>query len=149
MIKQLLRILFFSLLLAGAIAVVHTRFAKQQIVLCQQDKLPAHKLCYKTVQQRFAPQDIVWIDARSQDAFERKSIDANVYALRMDSNYQNLLRQAMPALLDGSVIVIFCDKNCSASEEIYKRLKDPDLAIDAEIYVLEGGWDAIQLNRYK
>lgn len=138
-----------SVLVAALIAFVHTRFAKQQIVLCQQDKLPAHKLCYSTLQQRFAPDDIVWIDARPQDAFERKTIDAKVYALRMDGNYQSLLSRVMPELLDAKVIVIFCDKHCNASEEIYKRLKDPDLAIDADIFVLEGGWDAIQLNRYK
>lgn len=105
---------------------------------------PGH-ICLSTVKESWKDK-VVWVDARSQDAFERGTIQAHVVPIRNDSKAQELLASAMPALhqagFENSCIIVFCDRNCSASTEIADKLKT--FQLQAPIFILEGGWDEIR-----
>lgn len=113
---------------------------------CDPANLPPGHICLATAKETWNDK-IVWVDARSQDAFERGTVKARrVVPLRNDSRAQELLAEAMPALhqagFEQSCIVVFCDRNCSASTEIADKLKT--FQLQAPIYILEGGWDEIR-----
>ena len=154
---QMLRLALLLALVVTGIWYVHTHWIGYQKIVCDDAALPEGHICLKTVMNDWNSK-ILWVDARSQDAFERTTIpDADgrrhlaamtVVPLRNDAQAQKLLSEAMPYLLqagaEGQKIVVFCDKSCNASEDIAEKLRNPDLGIDAPIYVLEGGWDSLR-----
>lgn len=154
---QMLRLVLLLALVVTGIWYSHTHWLGYQKTVCDPAKLPEGHICLKTVMDDWKG-NVLLIDARSQDAFERTTTpeaDGHrrlstlaVLPLRNDAQAQKLLGEAMPYLLqaesEGKKIVIFCDKSCNASEDIASKLRNPDLGIDAPIYVLDGGWDSIR-----
>ena len=144
-------------LLTSLIWYIHTDIQEYKRFSCNPAELKPHHICLPTVLEDWK-ENVLWIDARSQDAFERtatKEGDSSftllglpIIPLRNDSQAEELLIQAMPALLKASQedkkIVIFCDASCSSSEEIAQKLRNPNLGLQSEIYVLEGGWEALR-----
>lgn len=81
--------------------------------------------------------DYVLVDARSPEAYEEGHIPEaiNLYAGAFDDQVIGLLEVWNPE----HAVVVYCDsRQCDASEELAKRLRD-DFQMD-QIYVLKGGW---------
>ena len=60
-----------------------------------------------------------------------------------DKLFDEALDRLQQAAERGEPVVVFCTGACTAAEDIARRLKESDL-VEAPIYVLEGGWDAIK-----
>lgn len=143
-IYQAIKVVVVAGVLAAGLWFVHSKILGHNRIACVQAQLPEGRVCPETVFGVWKGKDVLWIDARPMDAFERGTVkNARVKALRMDENYNQLLTDAMSEMVNADVIVVFCDKSCTASTDVAHRLKDPNLGIDAEIYVLEGGWEGI------
>jgi rhodanese-related sulfurtransferase len=83
--------------------------------------------------------ECVLVDARSPDVYEAGHIpDAiNVYAGTFDDQVIGLLEVWNPE----HAVVVYCgSRQCGASEELAKRLRD-DFQMD-QVYVLKGGWQS-------
>lgn len=143
-------------LVAAGIWYLHSEVLGYKRNICVQAELSEGHVCLSTVMKDWDGR-VLWVDARSQDAFERSTtVDAGgvrrlgvggqVLPLRNDLQGETLLAQAMPRFLEaeGLKIVVFCDKSCQSADEVAARLRSPDLGIEAPVYVLEGGWDALR-----
>ena len=127
-----------------------TWFAPARIV-CEQDKLDAEgkgHICWHTLMQRYAPDKIIWIDARSEADYEKNRLaGTNAYPIRpgvqRDEFFLNVEERLFNATERGECIVVFCTASCTASDEISAYLRDEG-GLDAPVYVLQGGWDTIK-----
>lgn len=83
----------------------------------------------------------VLVDARSPEVYEAGHIPEaiNVYAGTFDDQILGLLDVWNPE----HAVVVYCDsRQCGASEELAKRLRD-DFQME-QVYVLKGGWQSYQ-----
>lgn len=127
-----------------------TWFAPARVV-CVQDKLDAEgkgHICWHTLMQRYAPDKIIWIDARSEADYEKNRLaGTNAYPIRpgaqRDEFFLNVEERLFHATERGECIVVFCTASCTASDEISAYLRDEG-GLDAPVYVLQGGWDTIK-----
>lgn len=126
-----------------------TWFAAHRVPRCEQATLPAGRMCLETLRQQYG-EKIVWVDARSQSDFELNHLmlgDNRMFPIRQGEDKEQLTDAAMERMRDaherGECIVVFCKGDCGAAEEIAKHLRTLGL-IDAPIYTLEGGWDALK-----
>lgn len=145
-----LKLLLAILLLAIGIAALDLRIIQPlRTPPCKPETLEEGHICLSQVLKTWQNK-VLWIDARKQDDFERHTItQAPVYPIRpADSNYQELLANAMEALMSaeakGFCIVIFCSRDCSSSVAVANELKKPEYEIHAPIFILEGGWDELR-----
>jgi len=84
--------------------------------------------------------DVIWIDARSREAFSREHIPGAIY-FDSTSEADSLLRVLELWLEAPRTIVVYCaDESCGTSRKVADRLR-ANLP-DAEIYSLKGGWQA-------
>lgn len=157
LLNQMIRLALLLGLVVTGIWYAHTHWVGYEKKICNPAQLAKGRVCLKTIMDEWKG-NVLWVDARSQDAFERSTIpdetgarhlaSITVIPLRNDSQAQKLLTEAMPYLLQAETehknIVVFCDKSCNAAENIAEKLKDPSLGIDAPIYVLEDGWDSLR-----
>lgn len=151
------RLALFVGVLTLAIYYIHTEYFGYKRFICNPAQLKPDHICLATILHDWNSK-VLWVDARSQDAFERTTTrqpdgtwalkGIPVVPLRNDSQGEELLEKAMPQLLSaqsrGLRIVIFCDISCSSSTEIAQILRNPSLGIEAPIVILEGGWDALR-----
>jgi rhodanese-related sulfurtransferase len=84
-----------------------------------------------------ASSDLVWVDARSSDYFERGHVTGAL--LLNDENWDAMLGSVFEAWQPSKVLVVYCDAGCSASHKVAERLRE--IGMDP-VYVLKGGYDA-------
>lgn len=83
--------------------------------------------------------DVLWIDARREDAFAAGHIPGAV-PLREDA-WENLLPGFIEAWQTGQRVVVYCDGGgCAAARSVADRLRR-EFALENVAY-LEGGWEA-------
>lgn len=126
-----------------------TWFAPHRVPPCAQETLPAGRMCLETLMQQYRDH-VVWVDARSQSDFELNHLvlgDNRMFPIRKGADMQQLTDAALARLMEaqerGECIVVFCSGDCGAAEEIAAELRSLGL-IEAPIYTLEGGWDALK-----
>lgn len=130
--------------------------APRRLPLCAQDRLPQGRICLETALKRWmrpgepGKYNIVWVDARSENDYELHHLimsEDRVFPVRPGANMQHLLDAAIERLMDaearGECIIVFCTRECNASTEIAEEIQRTGL-IQAPVYVLEGGWDALK-----
>lgn len=84
---------------------------------------------------------VMWVDARPEEEFAADHIPGAT--LLNAENWDSLLPVALNAWMPGKVVVVYCSKkNCGASGEIARRLREE--ANLQNVFVLEGGWEAWQ-----
>lgn len=86
---------------------------------------------------------LLWVDARSADAFAHGHVEGAVHLApeSFDDQIDGLFERWEP----GMKVVIYCDSgNCNASAEVAERLRLAfgELATE-DIFVLRGGWIAL------
>ena len=147
---QFIRLGIAILLLAMVLYWVDaTWYAPDRLPTCVQANLPANRICLETVHNQYNNK-AVWIDARSASDYEIHRLilsDAPVYPIRKGPDMAHQIDAAIASMLEaadtGACIVIFCKGDCTASEEIAAELRNLGI-IEAPIYTLEGGWDALK-----
>lgn len=124
-------------------------FDDKRLPACEDSKIPAGHICLDSLLAKWGER-IVWIDARSQGDFEINHLqlaDNRLFQIQTGSQKQAQIDAAMERLMASSeqkeCIVIFCTLECSKSDDVAAELRELEL-IDAPIYVLEGGWEAIR-----
>src|SRR5947209_2615965 len=81
----------------------------------------------------------LWIDARSDEQFEKQHIPGAI-SLNED-RWNELLPQTMTAWSPEKRLVVYCSsQSCALSREVARRLRDE--AGLKNVYVLHGGWEA-------
>ena len=131
-------------------------FAPNRLPPCAQEELPEGRICLETALKRWmrpgepGKYNIVWVDARSENDYELHHLilsEDRVFPIRPGADIQQLLDAAIERLIDaeerGEAIVIFCTRACNSSTEVAEEIRRTGL-IQAPIYVLEGGWDALK-----
>lgn len=126
-------------------------FAPGRMPACVQEKLPEGRVCPDTL---LAMRDsvIIWIDARSESDFEVRHMELpenNMFPIRPGELMQDQMDTAMSRLTEigpNDAVVVFCSGGCSTAEEVAAALRETGV-IEAPVYVLEGGWDAIKDNK--
>lgn len=126
-----------------------TWFAPKRLPACVQADLPQGRVCLETLRTRHHDK-VVWVDARSLADYELNHLvlsENRMFPIRKGEDFQHLLDAAMERLLaaadNGECIVVFCKGDCGAAEEIAAELRNLGM-IEAPIYTLEGGWDALK-----
>ncbi len=150
---QTLRLGFAIVALAFLIYWVDAAFfAPGRLPACRQELLPPGRICLDTLQAQGVDK-VIWIDARSQSDYEVNHLmlsDNRMFPIRPGAQFEQQVDAAIDRLVGaaerGEKVVVFCTRECSSAEEIAGRLRDLGM-IDAPIYVLEGGWDALKRAR--
>ena len=146
---QVLRLGLAIVALALVLYWVDSAFLRdKRLPACVQEKLPPDRVCLDSVFLRWGGK-VVWIDARSESDFELSHLllqEKRMFPIRsgeFDKLFDEALDRLQQAAERGEPVVVFCTGACTAAEEIARRIKESDL-VEAPIYVLEGGWDAIK-----
>lgn len=126
-----------------------TWFAAHRVPPCVQAQLPEGRKCLETLRREYRD-NIVWVDARSESDFELNHLvfsDNRMFPIRKGADMEQLTDAALSRLMEaqerGECIAVFCTGDCGAAEEIAAELRSLGL-IEAPIYALEGGWDALK-----
>ncbi|TVP79261.1 MAG: rhodanese-like domain-containing protein [Puniceicoccaceae bacterium] len=86
--------------------------------------------------------DVIWIDARSLEAFEQAHAPGALFIDEGDWD-TGLLELMDHWLTEPRAIVVYCgSESCDTSQRVADRLREA--LPEAEIYSLKGGWDAWQ-----
>lgn len=155
--SQVVRIGFGIVLLAIVLGGVDALwFAPGRLPGCDPATLPEGRICLEMVlKSQMNPREpgkynIVWVDARSENDYELHHLvfaEDRMFPVRPGADMQRLLDAAIERLIDaearGECIVVFCTRSCNAAEEIAEEIRRTGL-VQAPIYVLEGGWDALK-----
>ncbi len=146
---QLLRLGFAIVALAFLLYWVDAAFfAPGRLPACRQEQLPEGRICLDTLHAQGIDK-VVWIDARSESDYELNHLmlsDNRAFPIRSGARYEQQVDAAIDRLISagerGEKVVVFCTRDCDSAEDIAARLRALGM-IDAPIYVLEGGWDAL------
>ena len=127
-------------------------FAPNRLPACVAAELPEGHVCLEETLKQWGKK-IVWVDARSLSDYEVSHLqlaENRMFAIRPGSEKDAQVDAAADRLIQcaerGECIVVFCSQDCSKAEDIAKDLRELGL-IEAPVYVLEGGWDAIQQHK--
>ncbi|MBR4107137.1 MAG: rhodanese-like domain-containing protein [Akkermansia sp.] len=128
-------------------------FAPHRLPLCVQAELPPGRMCLETLHARYKNK-VVWVDARSAADFELNHLmlsENRMFPIRKGPEMPHLVDAAIGRLLEageqGECIVVFCSGDCTAAEDVAQELRDLGM-LDAPIYTLEGGWDALRADGF-
>lgn len=146
---QLVRLGFIIVALALVLYWVDAAwFAPRRLPPCVQSELPEGRICMATLTSKWQG-NVVWIDARSESDYEINHLmlqDNRMFPIRPGARRQELLDAALERLIaakeKGECIVVFCTNDCASSTEIADELRQLGL-IEAPVYVLQGGWNAL------
>jgi rhodanese-related sulfurtransferase len=102
-----------------------------------QSPIPASELV--TVNQaRSWGDNVIWVDARPDNEFERDHIPGAI--LLNEDRWNELLPQFLGQWSPERKIIVYCSaQSCNASREVAKRLRDE--AQLKNVFVLDGGWE--------
>lgn len=142
-----------GLIITGLAAILYwvdsTWMAPKRIPPCVQKNLPDDRICLETALSSYGNK-IIWIDARSAADFELNQLmlsDNRMFPIRKGVQMQQQIDSAIGRLIEaqerGECIVVFCTNDCSSADEIAAELRALGI-IDAPIFTLEGGWDALK-----
>ncbi len=116
--------------------------------LCDQSTLPEGVLCVETLQREWENR-VVWIDTRHDNDYTTNHLifpDRRMFRIQSGVKMQGQLDAALTRLIEAQekneCILVFCKKGCDSADYIAQKLRETEL-IDAPIYVLSDGWDAL------
>ncbi|MCM8537143.1 MAG: rhodanese-like domain-containing protein [Lentisphaeraceae bacterium] len=107
---------------------------ENKLHLQKQDKLSVD------VQTALTFKNILWLDARSKNKYEKDHVPEALYVSFAD--WEASLAQIFERYSDDQVIIVYCNEECSTSKNIASQLRQ-ELGND-RIYYLIGGFDAWQ-----
>lgn len=82
--------------------------------------------------------NVIWVDARPEEEFEREHVPNAV--LLNEDRWNELLPKMLAAWSPEKRVVVYCSsQSCGASREVARRLREE--AGLKNVFVLEGGWE--------
>jgi rhodanese-related sulfurtransferase len=82
--------------------------------------------------------NVIWVDARPDNEFERDHIPGAI--LLNEDRWNELLPQFLGQWSPERNVVVYCSaQSCNASREVAKRLREE--AQLKNVFVLDGGWE--------
>ncbi|MEM9081618.1 MAG: rhodanese-like domain-containing protein [Verrucomicrobiota bacterium] len=104
----------------------------------QNEPLRDDEVTLELVSERWG-EEVIWIDARQQDAYEAGHIEGAF--LLNKQGWTDQLWEIWTVLESATKpVVVYCDSGgCKASREVADRLRSTTPLED--VYVLRGGWD--------
>lgn len=83
--------------------------------------------------------NVLWVDARPEEEFEREHIPGAV--LLNEDRWNELLPQMLAAWSPEKRVIVYCNsESCGSSREVARKLREQ--AQLKNVFVLEGGWEA-------
>ena len=83
--------------------------------------------------------NVIWVDARPDEEFEREHIPGAI-SLNED-RWNELLPQMLTTWSPEKQVVVYCSsESCGSSREVARKLREQ--ARLKNVFVLEGGWEA-------
>jgi rhodanese-related sulfurtransferase len=80
----------------------------------------------------------IWIDARSDEEFQRNHVPGAI--LLNEDRWNDLLGPFLATWSPDKKVVVYCSsQSCNASREVARRLREE--AQLKNVFVLEGGWE--------
>lgn len=135
-----------GILLLSCVAAAVTYFyrgAPERGVVCDPAAMKPDELCLETVLDELEG-NVLWIDARMRRDWERDGVPGSLlWNLDPGEDAQAFEAEAMARLIDGPKVVVYCgDESCGVSRQVAERIRA--LGLGTEVYVLHGGWRALQ-----
>ncbi len=148
-IPSLLRLGLIFMLVAGVLALMdRVYFQDAQKSVCVQADLAEGELCIATVTKEWG-QRVVWVDTRHDNDFMTNHLifpDNRMFRIqpgvKMQAQFDAALTRLFEASEKNECIVVFCKKGCDSASEVAIYLRESGM-VDAPVYVLSGGWDAL------
>lgn len=152
--KQFVQLgLAMAVLAAALYALDAAVFAPRRVPPCVQAQLPPGRVCLQTLLQQYGRDKVVWIDARSETDYRTDHLQdapGRLFPVRKGEQMQDQLDAALERMLEaaerGECVAVFCTGGCGAAEEIAAEIRSLGM-VEAPVYVLEGGWDALRDER--
>ena len=135
-----------SVVLVSGTAAVATWALKggpEREVACDSAKLKPGYLCFGDAQQL---PGVLWVDARTRDLWEQNGFPESVLLTDHPSeDFPSLMAEAFESLATAEAVVVYCaTEGCGSSEPVAQKIRELELIPADQIYVLAGGWKALQ-----
>lgn len=137
--SAILQALVIVALAAGAAVLTHEYHPRAPALSLIEAPVQKDEVNLRQVQERWKG-DVVWIDARSEEVYQKGHIPGALLLNEQGFNEQSF---ALMDVLQTTTkpVIIYCDgEKCDASRTIHKRLLEV-FPLD-NCYVLKGGWPA-------
>ncbi|TDU72828.1 rhodanese-like domain-containing protein [Prosthecobacter fusiformis] len=141
MSASVLQAALLVVLAAGAAAITHAVHPRAPALYLSEAPLREDEVSLKQIQERWQG-DVIWLDARPQEVFEK----GHIPEARMlnEQGFQEQLLELLDVLqtTDKPVIIYCGGEKCEASRTIREKLL-PLVPLE-HCYILKGGWPAWQ-----
>lgn len=148
-LTQTLGILLLSAI--SAVGIYICVGAPDRSYTCVPSELKEHHVCLETVAKDWHG-DVLWVDARSQSEFESDHIDGALWVSESDAEEQlaspsHMERIGMSGVNQQKLVVYCATDACGSSEVVAEKIRET--GFHSEVYVLQGGWQALQAAKLK
>ena len=119
--------------------------------VCVQSELKEHHVCLETVAKDWQG-DVLWVDARSESEFKKDHVDGALWVSETDAEEQladpvNMEQIGMSGVSEQKLVVYCATDACGSSEVVAEKIRET--GFHSEVYVLQGGWKALQAAKLK
>lgn len=89
---------------------------------------------------------VVWVDARTRELWLQNGHPGSVLLTDHPSeDFPSLMSEAFENLASAESVVVYCaTEGCGSSEPVAQKIKELGLLPEDQIFVLAGGWKALQ-----
>lgn len=136
--RQLVVISAVAMVAAGATWLVKGPPLRKFV--CDPATVKADEVCLQQIPENA---EVVWVDARSRAEWQKNGVPGSVL-WNLDPSEDIQAFEAGVALRVTEVprVIVYCDdESCGVSRQVAKRIQE--LGLGAEIFVLHGGWRAL------
>lgn len=105
-----------------------------------QTEFPAYEDARMSIHEALDLPQVLWVDARSLEAYQRGHIPGAVWLSQDD--WEPGIEAFLKVWEPGRAVVVYCDQRCNESEAVAEIL-EKDYGIES-VYVLRGGLTAWQ-----
>ena len=91
------------------------------------------------IRQRYTPEQLLWIDARNHDHYQKGHLEGA--HLLNDKNWADQMWDLRSEIenMEGRAVVVYCDgASCKRSSHISKRLRE-EVGVEP-VWILRGNW---------
>lgn len=112
-------------------------------VVCDPADLKPGYICFADAEKL---PGVVWIDARTRELWNQNGYPGSVLLTDHPSeDFPSLMAEAFESLASAEAVVVYCaTEGCGSSEPVSQKIRELDLIPAEQIFVLAGGWKALE-----